>query len=386
MSGGQRAHSDFVVPPSLRGTPGTEKDRKEEAFFNRIAPEPEWLTNSRPGKAMERLEMAFTSERPEIKRVWGQRIAEQAQEIRDAEHAEPSACEPTADITSLVKDEAMRLGFDAVGIARFHRTYVYSNYLDQVRYKHLIVLALERPPDDFDNEILSVAYMHKTQEVMHQGTEWMLALIAVLRARGYRGQVVAGPIGINMVKVLPYAEEAGLGQMGLNGQLLSPYFGSRWHPFALSTDAPLTPDGPRDFGIPKLCDSCQVCVRRCPGRAIPKVRVHWRGAYKNKLDVEKCVPMLMRYATCNVCTKVCPVQKYGLAAVAEHYEATGGEVLGKGTDELEGYTLPDRGYQAVGVLPGFTKDESRIRYELLDELPADIEPWVHQVGEAETTD
>ena len=369
----------FEVPAGLRGTPGTPKDRKEEAFFNRVAPEPEWLSNSQPGKAMERLEMAFTKERPEIKRVWAARIAEQAAQIRAAEKSEPGAVKDVRDLTTDVKTEAMRLGFDAVGIARFHRTYVYSNYIDQVRYKHLIVMALERPPEGFGEEILSVDYMHTTQELMHRGTEWMLSLIEFLGARGYRGQIQAGPIGINMVKVLPYAEEAGLGQMGLNGQLLSPYFGSRWHPFALSTDAPLTADGPQDFGIPKLCDSCQVCVRRCPGRAIPKVRVHWRGAVKNKLDVEKCVPMLMRYATCNICTKVCPVQKYGLQAVIDHYQATGGEVMGKGTDELEGYTLPDRGHQGVGRLPRFTADEARIRYELLDQLPADIEPWVHQV-------
>jgi ferredoxin len=226
--------------------------------------------------------------------------------------------------------------------------------------------------------------MHRTQELMHQGTDLMIRLTAFLGSHGYRAQVVAGPIGINMVKVLPYAEEAGLGQMGLNGQLLSPYFGSRWHPFAMSTEARLTPDGPRDFGIPKLCDSCQVCVRRCPGRAIPNVRVHWRGAYKNKVDVERCVPMLIKYATCNICTKVCPVQQYGLGAVVDHYEATGGEVLGKGTDELEGYTLPDRGYQAPGKLPNFTKDEARIRYDLLDQLPADVEPWVHQVGDGDS--
>ncbi|HVC77051.1 MAG TPA: hypothetical protein VND96_11135 [Candidatus Micrarchaeaceae archaeon] len=378
---GRRESAAFVVPESLKGSPGTAKDRREEAFFNRVDPDPEWLTNSRPGKAMERLEMAYTTERPEIKRVWGARIAEQAHRLKAAESAEPAAAKGADDITGAIKEEALRLGFDAVGIARFHRTYVYSNYREFVRYKNLIVLALERPIDDFEAQILSIDYMHMTQQLMHQGTEMMLELIAFLGERGYRGQVMAGPIGINMIKVLPYAEEAGLGQMGLNGQLLSPYFGSRWHPFALSTDAHVTPDGARDFGIPKLCDSCQVCVRRCPGRAIPNVRVHWRGAVKNKLDVEKCVPMLMRYATCNVCTKVCPVQKYGLTAVAEHYEATGGEVLGKGTEELEGYTLPDRGYQGVGTLPRFDKDEARIRYDLLDELPSDIEPWVHQIGE-----
>jgi epoxyqueuosine reductase len=165
--------------------------------------------------------------------------------------------------------------------------------------------------------------------------------------------------------------------MGLNGQLLSPAFGSRWHPFAISTDAPLRHDEPRDFGVSKLCDACQVCVRRCPGRAIPAQRVHWRGAYKNKLQVEKCVPMLMPYATCNICTKVCPVQKFGLQPVLDHFERTG-EVLGKGTDELEAYTLPDRGRFAAGQLPRFSRDERRIRYELLDDLPPGAEPWVHQ--------
>lgn len=382
MKDGVGNGADLAVPRSLVGTPGTRKNRREEAFFNRVLPEPEWLTHSKPGQAMERLEMAFTSERPEIKRVWGARIAEQTRLLHEAEEATPALAKAGEDITAVVKAEALRLGFDAVGIARFHRTYVYSNYRGIVRHKNLIVLALERPPDDFESQILSIDYMHMTQELMHRGTELMIELMSFLGARGYRGQVLAGPIGINMVKVLPYAEEAGLGQMGLNGQLLSPYFGSRWHPFALSTNARLTPDGPRDFGIPKLCDSCQVCVRRCPGRAIPNVRVHWRGAYKNKLDVEKCVPMLMRYATCNICTKVCPVQKYGMAAVIDHYEATGGEVLGKGTEELEGYTLPDRGHQGVGMLPRFDKDDARIRYELLDQLPADIEPWVHQAGDA----
>src|SRR5207247_7747014 len=205
-------------------------------------------------------------------------------------------------------------------------------------------------------------------------------LAEFLNARGHRSQIGAGPIGINLVKVLPYAEEAGLGQMGLNGQLLSPWFGSRWHPFAMSTDARVRHDQPRDFGVRNLCDACQVCVRRVPGRAIPGQRVHWRGGYKNKVQVEKCVPMLIKYATCNICTKVCPVQKYGLQAVLDHYEASGGQVLGKGTEELEGYSLPDRGRYGVGRLPSFSPDEARIRYDLLDQLPSGVEPWVHQVS------
>ena len=41
--------------------------------------------------------------------------------------------------------------------------------------------------------------------------------------------------------------------------------------------------------------------------------------------------------------KVCPIQRYGLAAVLEHREATG-EILGLGSDELEGYDWPLDGY------------------------------------------
>lgn len=37
--------------------------------------------------------------------------------------------------------------------------------------------------------------------------------------------------------------------------------------------------------------------------------------------------------------KVCPVQKFGLEPVLEEFESTG-RILGKGTDELEGYDWP----------------------------------------------
>ena len=55
--------------------------------------------------------------------------------------------------------------------------------------------------------------------------------------------------------------------------------------------------------------------------------------------------------------KVCPINKYGAQAVMEHYLETG-QVLGKGTHNLEGYTLhPERsgtyaqGYFGPGELP-----------------------------------
>ena len=52
---------------------------------------------------------------------------------------------------------------------------------------------------------------------------------------------------------------------------------------------------------------------------------------------------------------VCPIQKYGMKPVMEHYVETG-EVLGKGSDNLEGFSLKGKGYFASGELPQFDRE------------------------------
>ena len=63
---------------------------------------------------------------------------------------------------------------------------------------------------------------------------------------------------------------------------------------------------------------------------------------------------MARYLGCGVCMKVCPIQKYGMQNVMEHYAETG-QVLGKGTHDLEGFTLEDKGYFGPGELPVFDR-------------------------------
>jgi NAD-dependent dihydropyrimidine dehydrogenase PreA subunit len=117
----------------------------------------------------------------------------------------------------------------------------------------------------------------------------------------------------------------------------------------------VTYDEPQDYGIHKFCQTCQVCVDRCPGRAIVRDKVWWRGVEKNKLIYERCRPVMARYDGCAVCMKTCPIQRFGMPAVMEHYVATG-EVLGKGTHLLEGYTFMEKGYFGPGELPQFGRD------------------------------
>ena len=84
-------------------------------------------------------------------------------------------------------------------------------------------------------------------------------------------------------------------------------------------------------------------------------KIWWRGIEKNKLYFKRCRPVMTRYTGCGVCMKVCPIQKYGMKNVMVHYAETG-QVLGKGTHDLEGYELEGKGYYGPGEMPVFDRD------------------------------
>jgi len=122
----------------------------------------------------------------------------------------------------------------------------------------------------------------------------------------------------------------------------------------VTTDANVTNDEPVDYGIHAFCQVCQVCVNRCPGRALMRDKIWWRGLEKNKLYFKRCRPVMARYLGCGICMKTCPIQKYGLKNVMDHYAETG-QVLGKGTHDLEGFELEGKGYFGPGELPVFDR-------------------------------
>ena len=88
------------------------------------------------------------------------------------------------------------------------------------------------------------------------------------------------------------------------GYLLSPHFGSRVRLLMITTDALVAHDEPVDYGIHAFCSICQVCVNRCPGRALIREKVWWRGVEKFKVIAKRCRPVMTRYAACGVCMKV----------------------------------------------------------------------------------
>ena len=256
------------------------------------------------------------------------------------------------DVTQEIKVKAREMGFDEVGITKFDLRYTYKSKREWAKFPHAICIVWEQ---DYE---LTQTIPSREAEGPHHGTYRTMGAVALdladyIRSLGYHAQVHS-PFD-NSGAYIPLHVEAGLGQLGANGQLLSPHFGSRARIMLITTDALVTYDKPIDYGINKFCEICQVCVNRCPGRALIRDKVWWRGVQKHKVNYKRCRPVMTRYDGCGVCMKVCPVQMYGMKAVFDHYAETG-QVLGKGTHLLEGYAVRDMDYFGPGELPRFDRE------------------------------
>ena len=312
----------------------------------------------------------------ELYQEYGDELRPLVEWIKSTGDLEPTA-EPTGeDVTESIRKEARALGYGEVGFAKLDRRYVYQSRRKDLKgsLRSAICLALEQ-------DYTATQAIPSRESEAAQGDTYIRQgvltkkLVEHILSLGYRVKV-SGPTW-HFGAMIPMFVDAGLGQLGANVQLLSPHFGSRARLQIILTDAKISYDKPMDYGIPKYCELCQVCVNRCPGRALEPQKVWYRGVEKNKVAFQRCRPVMARYMGCGICIKTCPIQKYGMKPVMEYYVETG-DVLGKTTDDLEGYTLPDKGYMAPRKLPSFSAEffdmpRGRADEWLMGQLVEDLE-------------
>jgi epoxyqueuosine reductase len=269
-------------------------------------------------------------------------------EARALEAAPVRAETDPARLSALIEREAARLGISGIGFTKADVRFTFAGFADPGD-ANIIVCALEQDKGKTNTAPSSAAERAAFRAYGDlQGK--IAALATYVKSLGYETR--PNDWGSQEGVAIKYAVEAGMGQLGLNGQLLTPAAGSRLRLGLITTQAPVQLGAPADFGIPRVCDECQLCVRRCPTGAIPIARKEKRGVTKASINPERCFPMVAQAHGCAVCMKVCPVQKFGLPAVVDHFERTG-EILGKGTDALEGYVWPlDGRYYGPGEKPG----------------------------------
>lgn len=116
------------------------------------------------------------------------------------------------------------------------------------------------------------------------------------------------------VAVPPILLMAGLGEIcRIGGIVLHPFMGPRFKAAVVTTDLPLQPDKPIDFGLQHFCTVCKKCARECPSGSIPEGgKTMYNGYEIWRNDIEACTRFRVtnaRGSSCGRCIKVCPWNK-----------------------------------------------------------------------------
>ena len=133
-----------------------------------------------------------------------------------------------------------------------------------------------------------------------------------IRTLGYK----AIPMGNDTALSIPLAIDAGLGQLGRNGLLITPEFGPCVRICKVFTDLPLIVDKPIEFGVTEFCKKCRKCSEACEADAIqteddPSFKTEClsnnQGILRWAINHDKCYNFwLENGGDCSNCIVSCP--------------------------------------------------------------------------------
>jgi reductive dehalogenase len=251
----------------------------------------------------------------------------------------------TADVTRKIKVMAAYAGADKAGVTVIDRRWVFNsvclNGLDPgpPQVKHIVFKEVDQPmetetefvlPDSVRYAVViinvqpraltqigpsSIAAVASTNQGYAQGGLSAVALAQAIRSLGY----VAIPCMNSTAMSIPLAIDAGLGELGRLGYLITPEWGPHVRIDKVLTNLPLKPDKPITFGVTEYCNECGICAEECPSGAISpdKERSFYPppsagrcgnlGALKWYMDGKKCSRWWGESgAPCSNCMNVCP--------------------------------------------------------------------------------
>jgi epoxyqueuosine reductase len=253
--------------------------------------------------------------------------------MSDGAQGEPAA---RARNSARVKQRALELGFDAVGIAPLERNahaaeldrWLAAGYAGTMAYLHRQAAARKDParimptaraavvtltnyfhgwPDPAPARVAQYAHSGDYHGVLGRRLERLAAALAeIVPGSATRCYVDAGPVPEREL-----ARRAGLGWTGKNMMLIHPQIGSFTFIGVVLTDAELAPDLPFEAD---RCGSCRRCLDACPTaafvgprlldarRCISYLTIEHRDAFK---DAERALVGEWLFG-CDECQDVCP--------------------------------------------------------------------------------
>jgi ferredoxin len=217
--------------------------------------------------------------------------------------------------TSFLKELTRYLGARSVGVTALQPYHVYSHIgrgsgtygepLD-VDHSYAIAFSVEMDHEVMGNAPNAPVVMESARQYV-EAAKIALQLGYFIRSQGFPARA---HIDGNYRVIAPLvARDAGLGEIGRMGLLMTPELGPRVRLGVVTTDLPLLPD-PRYDGRPMLdfCRICLKCAENCPSKSIPfDDRQEIDGALRWRINPDTCFRYWNVIGTdCGLCMAVCP--------------------------------------------------------------------------------
>ena len=171
----------------------------------------------------------------------------------------------------------------------------------ELDHPHAIAFTVEMDHRMMQSAPASTTLMESARQYLNAGTIAVQIAVAI-RQLGYNARA---HIDANYQVICPLvARDAGLGEIGRMGLLMTPQHGPRVRIGVVTTDMPLalSAENP-DPSVEEFCRICEKCAKVCPSQALP---FGDRGE-RWKIDSEACFTYWCESGTdCGRCVITCP--------------------------------------------------------------------------------
>jgi reductive dehalogenase len=223
-------------------------------------------------------------------------------------------------MTKTVKQVAISFGASLVGVTKLNRDWIYTHARDGTKntipdhINNVIVMAIEMDLEAIQSSPALVSGF-ATGNAYSRMAFAQASLAEFIRELGYEAIPAGNGTGLSV----PLAIDAGLGQYGRHGLLITEEFGSNVRICKVFTNLPLEYDEPKEFGVLDFCRTCKRCAENCPSQSISHdenpswsgpTRSNNPGILKWYVNVESCFDFWTKNGSdCSNCISSCPFTK-----------------------------------------------------------------------------
>jgi ferredoxin len=221
------------------------------------------------------------------------------------------------EATTRIKGFARQLGALDVRVTRLRDYHVYSHsgrhlynwgQENQINHTYAVVFSVEMDHPMVHSAPLPTTCTETAIEYM-RAANIGICIAAYIKNIGYNAR--AHIDGNYKVLATAVAHDAGLGELGRLGLIITPSHGPRVRTAVVTTDMAMVEDKPLNFGVQHFCEICKKCADNCPSQSIESGdKKEIRGTTKWQSKMEGCYKYWRSVGTdCAICLAVCPYSK-----------------------------------------------------------------------------